>query len=1063
MTERLDPSEPQASSEDDDDDEVPDLALDALIDGLGKCRDCFAELVGADLKSWGNGADCPHCGASSPHSGTYPATTESESTEEPDEHELEEPDVLPPDRTHYDRLDEQQNVAPLDLDDDTLVLDVNASEDDDASQPDTPDLGEHMFHQLETIHVLGDLHGWAPGLINYLIEHDLATIEINGLSLGIGGSIDARAMMNTFARDSTMNASELPPAGLAGRPRFEEVVNGLGHSNVRARWVGGKKTGFIQLGDVIDRSDHSELACEILRQLIIDAPSNVFVLIGNHEQFVLEDEYDNWYLNEKRNAVIDARMGLKEWNRNHLRFMATIDLDELERSRLVFESYKESVQLLFLTQAAAQQKALSVDHGLSVESISSLLAKGWSPYNHVGKIAGQHSTKGKSFPGALASIVIGETLFHHAEPNQKISNLVSEMAWEKQFGWVNYVHGGYNLQASPHSHLLWSRGASDGATLNRPASQAMLEQISIHWPGLYNIVHGHTPTVSIDEFNDITKNESRPVSYLAESIQATPKYGRASKIRIYNIDEGMAPVYYKGSEHPDDPCRTPVGLRILGSSSREEPVLAYSSADPLLKPERNRSVRTDTRKLWVWGKGVYRNNNASEWREVEQHRHQICVEFDGMMFVVEVSPVGKELLSRNISGYSILKNLLVYLMSDAGLLPGHIKRQPPKGALAHVKIDKGEPHLSHMLTPKMAWKTAQKLLVVALGTIPGKKKNTTRVFGMNFLRKAQPFFMLDLGKGTTKHDLLPDTIGRFELQHGISMFCLSLRENDKLLGQKLNQWLGKDTIESKLEHKIPLCLGLNPSAPFSKKEDATILFRKSTQIWERPGKSIDIRDKPKPISVPKISRRPPPKISGGSDIRGGKRQEGAPQSHQKASQKPPLSDHEKKTPSQSESKPKSGKSSGGLEHPRPIQTSQVPSSPTRVPSDQKPKPTQTADIHPARTEGASGEITLVFTAVQCGRIISLSKSGIAPTLSTNFSVEYSAKWRMVTFALSEGSRETFKFPVPKTVFVESEVPWGTGGVGSPNCKKKAHGLNAKFFKLLVEYAHSMIADELRGD
>ena len=117
----------------------------------------------------------------------------------------------------------------------------------------------------------------------------------------------------------------------------------------------------------------------------------------------------------------------------------------------------------------------------------------------------------------------------------------------------------------------------------------------------------------------------------------------------------MAPAYYKGPEHPDDPCRTPVGLRILGASSREEPVLAYSSADPLLKPERNRSVRTDTRKLWVWGEGVYRNNNASEWKEIEQHRHQICVEFDGMMFIVEVSPVGKELLSRNISGYWILK------------------------------------------------------------------------------------------------------------------------------------------------------------------------------------------------------------------------------------------------------------------------------------------------------------------------------------------------------------------------------------------------------------------------
>ena len=77
----------------------------------------------------------------------------------------------------------------------------------------------------------------------------------------------------------------------------------------------------------------------------------MFVLIGNHEQFVLEDEYDNWYLNEKRNAVLDARMGPKEWVRNLFRFMATIDLDELERSRaLVFEAYKESVQLLFLTR-----------------------------------------------------------------------------------------------------------------------------------------------------------------------------------------------------------------------------------------------------------------------------------------------------------------------------------------------------------------------------------------------------------------------------------------------------------------------------------------------------------------------------------------------------------------------------------------------------------------------------------------------------------------------------------------------------------------------------------------
>ena len=72
---------------------------------------------------------------------------------------------------------------------------------------------------------------------------------------------------------------------------------------------------------------------------------------------------------------------------------------------------------------------------------------------------------------------------------------------------------------------------------------------------------------------------------------------------------------------------------------------------------------------------------------------------------------------------------------------------------------------------------------------------------------------------------------------------------------------------------------------------------------------------------------------------------------------------------------------------------------------------------------------------------------------------------MVTFAVSEemSGRETFNFPVQKTNFVESKVPWGTGGVGTPNVKKKSHGLSPEFFKMLVEYAYSMIADELRGD
>ena len=178
---------------------------------------------------------------------------------------------------------------------------------------------------------------------------------------------------------------------------------------------------------------------------------------------------------------------------------------------------------------------------------------------------------------------------------------------------------------------------------------------------------------------------------------------------------------------------------------------------------------------------------------------------------------------------------------------------------------------------------------------------------------------------------------------------------------------------------------------------------------------------------------------------------------------------QKKTPLQTESKPEYGKSSGGPESPRSPQTPKVSPPPTPVPSNPKPKPkpkpAPVAEIQPARTERKGGGVTLVFTPEQCGRIISLSKGGKAPTLSTNFSVEYSVEWHLITFALSEemSGRETWSFEVRKPIFVKSELSWGSGGVGSPNCKNKSHGLSPQYFKMLVAYAHSMIADELRGD
>jgi len=747
-------------------------------------------------------------------------------------------------KSRYDELENQDSVQAEQVEDDTLVLDYEQTNSDDVDAPLAPDLKECKFNSPNEVHVLGDLHGWAPGLITYLVEHKLASIEINGVLLGENGVLDTRSMMNVFARTSNMDSLNLPSAGLRGRPNFDGCVNGHGHGSIRARWTGKKSQAFIQLGDVIDRADHSELACEILRQLLIDAPCSVFVLVGNHEQFVLEDEYDNWYLNERRNAITDGRIDYKGWSKSHLRFMETIDLDHEEMSRLVFESYKESVQLLYLTQAAVQQECLDIDHGLHQNEIEKLLSSGWAPYTEVGKISNRFETKGNYFPGALSALVLGETLFHHAEPSQKISKLVSEMNWNKSFGWLNYVHGGNNLQASPHSHLLWSRGASEGSSDNRPASESMLEQISLQWPGLYNIVHGHTPTVTIPEFEDVTNNESIPVSYLAESIETTPRYGRASRIRIFNIDEGMSPVYYKGSEDPEDPCRLPVGLRIAKESMRLSPLIGHDNNDEFFNIDKRKSVRTDTRKLWVWNKGTIRSNAGVEWKKVNNSRHQVKCQFDGVVFLVEVTNEGKELLSRSLSGYPLLENLLVNLLNDANFLPSHIKRAPPKSALKHIRVDNGRPHFEHLLNLGESWKTAKALGLVAIGLTPGNQKHTSNMYRMNFMKKSRGFHILNLDGTEIVESLKSESISSSVILHGEEPFSVSLDLDKPIMLDKLNQWLGETKINSRTEMKIPLCIGMYPieSFRFRKGEKTSDISKRNKKIWERPNKPSDIRD-----------------------------------------------------------------------------------------------------------------------------------------------------------------------------------------------------------------------------
>ena len=498
----------------------------------------------------------------------------------------------------------------------------------DEKTPQTPDLGEIVDSPIEILHSIGDLHGWAPGLISYLINKKLATIEIDGYPLQDNkGLLDVEILKKIFPEPiSRLQKTGIPvKAGLAKQPGFDDEtgLNDGGHGKIKARWIAAPNVALIQIGDIYDRADHSELAAEILRQLIIDAPGRVFVMVGNHEQFMLENDYNNWYFNEARNAFTEKDSSPLPNTRNHFRFLPMWDgKTNTERAEATFERYVHSTWTLFLTQGAVMQKLGWIDDKLDLEA---MLGGGWTGYETSRELKKQWESDGeqKQIPGALTALVIGDTLFHHAEPaahraddgqgleiplpgtmktvNSKSNNILLRM----------YTTGGGALKQSPDAPLLWSRGSSSGASSGAPAAESHLEGLASAWKGLRRIIHGHTPTVGSGDFDSVTNGKSTTVSYLGDSLGRQSSKGRANGIRIYNIDEGMSPAYYSGAESVYSPQRMPTGLRL--EKDEFSPVEAKSDDSQHILINPSHSIDTDSRNLWKWAAGEWRNSTKPNW------------------------------------------------------------------------------------------------------------------------------------------------------------------------------------------------------------------------------------------------------------------------------------------------------------------------------------------------------------------------------------------------------------------------------------------------------------------
>ena len=534
---------------------------------------------------------------------------------------------------------------------------------------------------IEKVFSLGDLHGWAPGLITYLTHHQLAKIEINGVKTyqERGGklSVDIANMSSIFPDPigylQGNKNGQFEGAGLHGQPCGSGKWN-YGTGSIKAEWVGSDydpTACFVQVGDVFDRSDYSELAAEILRQLIIQAPLRVFVLAGNHEQFMFENDFTNWKFNEEKWAFTTDH--LKSKKGFHTRFHRTTHGWKASNEnfhREVFELYQSSAAVLYLTQACALAKlgVYELPKGIDQELI---LQGGFQAYEHAMDFLKKSFTRFQTepiFPGAFTSIGIGHTLFVHAEAEAfkqiSIGDVLNFQHLQKhstELVFSEYRLAGGDITASPDFNLLWKRNSSRGANASppAPACASYIHNIVKDLPGIRHYVHGHSPVNSASWFDHLSG--SSVISYLARSPK-NPINRAEGSVRIHMIDEGICPAYFIGKKDIFDSSRIPIGLALHPDSIKyhghEDAVMIESDESewlytldnttetvPFLVPKKLVLFESSDigafgqtnmmmASLSPWGNSYTLPSNSpfSNWRLLVEPTKQIDSEFDFLLY-----------------------------------------------------------------------------------------------------------------------------------------------------------------------------------------------------------------------------------------------------------------------------------------------------------------------------------------------------------------------------------------------------------------------------------------------
>jgi hypothetical protein len=404
------------------------------------------------------------------------------------------------------------------------------------------------------IHALGDIHGWAPGLMNYMMKHQLANFRIAGIGLNKDEEYRQSLFANPIKR--TQQQLSLPRMGLDHHPMRNKTVHTHFHRIQTDEHLSSEI--LILMGDLVDRGDHNELVLECVRQSILQNLGARWTLFGNHEQMLIENDFRRWSKNEynhmaeanKEHAgsflhqpILTGKESIEEGLEGNFSIIqAGLGTVLLAQHLALLESLSPTGKKAYMELVKPTLKRLKMD---TTSLKKELQASKWSMMKlGLQFMEGLRDISLKMeivVPGGIGMIYSNHHLFMHAEPNG-LEHLSSEM-WEdlsnlKTNKGIHFSLIRMNKGNISNASFLWERNwienIQDGLRGFLPDN---LREV------VHVIVHGHQAGPGIRK----TMTGDKP------------------PLTVQAIDEGMTPYYfynYGNYAEAYDPLRTPEGYKV---------------------------------------------------------------------------------------------------------------------------------------------------------------------------------------------------------------------------------------------------------------------------------------------------------------------------------------------------------------------------------------------------------------------------------------------------------------------------------------------------------------------